>query len=157
MQPHDTPINTNRIEITGPLYLKPSAPAGDERGKPQETPSTPQKEAEKTQDGPQSPGTPSNSGGDSPPPQPSTPSPEHLRTSQSHISISGNNEQSKDLTGLPLGWTIKMSKSRQLHYYCHKATERTTWRAPNGTDKELLQAYLWAHWDDFDPVTAKEG
>lgn len=156
MQPHSASCKPDMIEVEGPPQPDSSFTPDSEQNHVNQNPKTPSEDAEKTRDASESPETPSDSTDGSPPPQPSTPSPEHLRSSQAHADAVGRNEKSKKTTGLPPGWTVRMSKSRRLHYFAHKATGRTSWRPPHGTDKEVLQTYLWTHWDDFDPVLAKK-
>lgn len=47
--------------------------------------------------------------------------------------------------GLPAGWEVKHSKSRNLPYYFHAAKQDSRWEPPQGTDSEQLKAYMAQH------------
>lgn len=48
-------------------------------------------------------------------------------------------------TGLPEGWEIRRSNSKNLPYYFHAATKDSRWEPPAGTDPEKLKQYMAAH------------
>ncbi|CCK72984.1 peptidylprolyl isomerase ESS1 KNAG_0M01310 [Huiozyma naganishii CBS 8797] len=51
-------------------------------------------------------------------------------------------------TGLPDGWTVKYSKSKKRAYFLYteaSGEHRSQWDAPEGTDREALEAYLRDH------------
>ncbi|KAF9737780.1 protein kinase ssp1 [Paraphaeosphaeria minitans] len=45
-------------------------------------------------------------------------------------------------TGLPEGWEIRHSNSKNLPYYFHPATKDSRWEPPAGTDPDRLKAYM---------------
>ncbi|KAF1965610.1 rotamase-domain-containing protein [Bimuria novae-zelandiae CBS 107.79] len=45
-------------------------------------------------------------------------------------------------TGLPEGWEIRHSNSKNLPYYFHPATKDSRWEPPAGTDPDQLKAYM---------------
>lgn len=45
-------------------------------------------------------------------------------------------------TGLPSGWEIRHSKSRNLPYYFNSSSQESCWEPPAGTDTEKLKAYM---------------
>jgi NIMA-interacting peptidyl-prolyl cis-trans isomerase 1 len=45
-------------------------------------------------------------------------------------------------SGLPEGWEIRQSKSRNLPYYFCPATTESTWEPPVGTDSVKLKAFM---------------
>jgi NIMA-interacting peptidyl-prolyl cis-trans isomerase 1 len=48
-------------------------------------------------------------------------------------------------TGLPLGWEVRHSNSRNLPYYFNPATKESRWEAPEGTDTEKLKFHMAKH------------
>ncbi|KAH3680602.1 hypothetical protein WICPIJ_008222 [Wickerhamomyces pijperi] len=48
---------------------------------------------------------------------------------------------SKSETGLPEGWSIKKSRSRNRNYYFNESTKESVWDPPAGTDLEKLAAF----------------
>lgn len=48
-------------------------------------------------------------------------------------------------TGLPSGWEIRHSRSRNLPYYFHAATSESRWEPPAGSDSDTLAAYMAVH------------
>ncbi|KAK6537522.1 protein kinase ssp1 [Orbilia ellipsospora] len=48
-------------------------------------------------------------------------------------------------TGLPAGWEIRMSNSRQLPYYFNPSTNESRWEPPADTDSKKLTAYMAAN------------
>lgn len=47
-----------------------------------------------------------------------------------------------DLTGLPLGWEVRHSRSRNLPYYFKTDTQESNWEPPQGSDTEKLKQYM---------------
>ena len=45
-------------------------------------------------------------------------------------------------TGLPDGWEVRHSNSKNLPYYFHPSTKDSRWDPPAGTDTEKLKAYM---------------
>ncbi|KAF2714785.1 rotamase-domain-containing protein [Pleomassaria siparia CBS 279.74] len=45
-------------------------------------------------------------------------------------------------TGLPEGWEVRRSNTKNLPYYFHAATKDSRWEPPAGTDPEQLKAYM---------------
>lgn len=45
-------------------------------------------------------------------------------------------------SGLPQGWEIRLSKSRNLPYYFHAESSTSAWEPPAGSDISKLKAYL---------------
>lgn len=45
-------------------------------------------------------------------------------------------------TGLPSGWEVRHSQSKNLPYYFDLSTNASRWEPPNGTDTETLKAYI---------------
>ncbi|KAI8942226.1 hypothetical protein NX059_000309 [Plenodomus lindquistii] len=52
---------------------------------------------------------------------------------------------SSEQTGLPEGWEVRRSNTKNLPYYFQAATKDSRWEPPAGTDPELLKAYMAAH------------
>ncbi|KAF2751303.1 peptidyl-prolyl cis-trans isomerase [Sporormia fimetaria CBS 119925] len=48
-------------------------------------------------------------------------------------------------TGLPEGWEVRRSNTKNLPYYFHPATKDSRWEPPAGTDPELLKKYMAEH------------
>ncbi|KAF2477425.1 rotamase-domain-containing protein [Lindgomyces ingoldianus] len=48
-------------------------------------------------------------------------------------------------TGLPGGWEVRRSNTKNLPYYFHPATKDSRWEPPTGTDPEKLKAYMASH------------
>ncbi|PWW74758.1 rotamase-domain-containing protein [Tuber magnatum] len=48
-------------------------------------------------------------------------------------------------TGLPEGWTVRFSNSKNLPYYFKETTGESQWELPFGTDGEKLKAYMANH------------
>jgi hypothetical protein len=48
-------------------------------------------------------------------------------------------------TGLPPGWEIRHSNSKNLPYYFHEAQKQSSWEPPQGTDTEKLKTYMAAN------------
>ncbi|KAH0538143.1 hypothetical protein FGG08_005251 [Glutinoglossum americanum] len=45
-------------------------------------------------------------------------------------------------TGLPPGWVVLESKSKNLPYYHNPATKESCWEPPSGTDTEKLEVHM---------------
>jgi NIMA-interacting peptidyl-prolyl cis-trans isomerase 1 len=48
-------------------------------------------------------------------------------------------------TGLPEGWEVRRSNTKNLPYYFHFQTKDSRWEPPAGTDPEKLKQYMAAH------------
>ncbi|KAL1796757.1 hypothetical protein ACET3X_005297 [Alternaria dauci] len=48
-------------------------------------------------------------------------------------------------TGLPEGWEVRRSNTKNLPYYFHAQTKDSRWEPPQGTDPDKLKAYMAAH------------
>ncbi|CCU81678.1 Peptidyl-prolyl cis-trans isomerase NIMA-interacting 1 [Blumeria hordei DH14] len=48
-------------------------------------------------------------------------------------------------TGLPVGWEVRHSNSKNLPYYFNEVQKLSRWEPPFGTDNEKLKAYIAAH------------
>ncbi|KAF2112684.1 hypothetical protein BDV96DRAFT_155681 [Lophiotrema nucula] len=49
---------------------------------------------------------------------------------------------SSDETGLPEGWQVRRSNTKNLPYYFHPDTKDSRWEPPAGTDTEKLKTYM---------------
>lgn len=47
--------------------------------------------------------------------------------------------------GLPAGWEVRHSNSKNLPYFFNAETKESRWEYPNGTDTEKLKAYMDQH------------
>ncbi|KAI9815546.1 MAG: protein kinase ssp1 [Pycnora praestabilis] len=47
--------------------------------------------------------------------------------------------------GLPPGWEVRHSNSKNLPYYFNSNTKESRWEPPTGTDTEKLKSYMAAH------------
>lgn len=56
-----------------------------------------------------------------------------------------NRRQSSEETGLPPGWEVRRSNTKNLPYYFHAATKDSRWEPPAGTDPVLLKNYMASH------------
>lgn len=45
-------------------------------------------------------------------------------------------------TGLPPGWTIRVSRTHSQEYFYNPGTKESSWEPPFGSDPDKLQAYL---------------
>lgn len=45
-------------------------------------------------------------------------------------------------TGLPEGWEVRRSNTKNLPYYFHPATKDSRWEPPTGTDPEKLKEFM---------------
>ncbi|KAH7041364.1 uncharacterized protein B0I36DRAFT_261090 [Microdochium trichocladiopsis] len=50
-----------------------------------------------------------------------------------------------DETGLPQGWEVRHSNSKNLPYYFNAADKVSRWEPPSGTDTEKLKKYMATH------------
>jgi len=50
-----------------------------------------------------------------------------------------------DDTGLPQGWEVRHSNSKNLPYYFNAADKVSRWEPPSGTDTEKLKKYMATH------------
>ena len=48
-------------------------------------------------------------------------------------------------TGLPSGWEVRHSQSKNLPYYFDSSTKASQWEPPSGTDTEALKVYMATH------------
>ncbi|CAO2651679.1 Nn.00g042490.m01.CDS01 [Neocucurbitaria sp. VM-36] len=48
-------------------------------------------------------------------------------------------------TGLPEGWEVRRSNTKNLPYYFHAQTKDSRWEPPAGTDSEMLKNYMAQH------------
>ena len=48
-------------------------------------------------------------------------------------------------TGLPPGWEVRHSNSKNLPYYFNTSTKESRWEPPSGTDPTLIKAYMATH------------
>jgi len=48
-------------------------------------------------------------------------------------------------TGLPEGWEVRRSNTKNLPYYFQAATKDSRWEPPAGTDPEKLKQYMASH------------
>ncbi|PSS28394.1 hypothetical protein M430DRAFT_39032 [Amorphotheca resinae ATCC 22711] len=48
-------------------------------------------------------------------------------------------------TGLPAGWEVRHSNSKNLPYYFNESQKQSRWEPPSGTDTEKLKAYMAEH------------
>ncbi|KAF2003143.1 peptidyl-prolyl cis-trans isomerase ssp-1 [Amniculicola lignicola CBS 123094] len=52
---------------------------------------------------------------------------------------------SSEETGLPSGWEVRRSNTKNLPYYFHPDTKDSRWEPPAGTDPERLKNYMAAN------------
>ena len=45
-------------------------------------------------------------------------------------------------TGLPAGWEIRMSNSKNLPYYFNPKSQESRWEPPDGADLDTLKVYM---------------
>ncbi|KAJ5986332.1 WW/Rsp5/WWP [Penicillium sp. IBT 35674x] len=48
-------------------------------------------------------------------------------------------------TGLPSGWEVRHSNSKNLPYYFHPSSKESRWEPPADTDTEKLKVYMAQH------------
>lgn len=53
--------------------------------------------------------------------------------------------QSSGETGLPEGWEVRRSNTKNLPYYFHASTKDSRWEPPAGTDPDKLKNYMATH------------
>jgi len=58
-----------------------------------------------------------------------------------HLADSDNKAE----TGLPAGWEVRHSNSKNLPYYFNESQKQSRWEPPSGTDTEKLKAYMAEH------------
>ncbi len=49
--------------------------------------------------------------------------------------------------GLPAGWEVRLSKSRNIPYYFNESQKTSLWEPPTGTDIEKLKKYVAENYD----------
>ncbi|KAF2875281.1 hypothetical protein BDV95DRAFT_312831 [Massariosphaeria phaeospora] len=49
------------------------------------------------------------------------------------------------ISGLPEGWEVRRSNTKNLPYYFHPETKDSRWEPPAGTDSERLKQYMAEH------------
>merc|ERR1712137_688043 len=54
-------------------------------------------------------------------------------------------EMSSAETGLPEGWEVRRSNTKNLPYYFHAQTKDSRWEPPQGTNPDKLKAYMAAN------------
>ncbi|KAH8719315.1 hypothetical protein GQ44DRAFT_712561 [Phaeosphaeriaceae sp. PMI808] len=52
---------------------------------------------------------------------------------------------SSEETGLPNGWEVRRSNTKNLPYYFHPETKDSRWEPPAGTDSDKLKKFMAAH------------
>ena len=52
---------------------------------------------------------------------------------------------SQSTSGLPEGWEVRHSNSKNLPYYFSPATKESRWDPPSGTDTDKLKSYMATH------------
>ncbi|ORY85068.1 peptidyl-prolyl cis-trans isomeras-like protein 1 [Protomyces lactucae-debilis] len=60
-------------------------------------------------------------------------------------------------SGLPEGWQVRHSKSRNLPYYFHAKTSESRWEPPAGTNTDLLAVYMASHHSGGGQAAASSG
>lgn len=48
-------------------------------------------------------------------------------------------------SGLPAGWEVRHSNSKNLPYYFNDTQKQSRWEPPSGTDTEKLKVYMAEH------------
>ena len=48
-------------------------------------------------------------------------------------------------TGLPAGWEVLLSRSKDLPYYYNAETQTSSWEPPTGSNIDLLKNYVVSH------------
>ena len=48
-------------------------------------------------------------------------------------------------SGLPTGWEVRHSNSKNLPYYFNPSTKESRWEPPSGTDPDRLKLYMGEH------------
>ncbi|KAM9911542.1 hypothetical protein OXX80_014322, partial [Metschnikowia pulcherrima] len=57
-------------------------------------------------------------------------------------------------TGLPAGWSIKLSKTHNEPYFLNAATRESSWEPPYGSDGEKVSSYIAKFKETAQPVVA---
>ncbi len=52
---------------------------------------------------------------------------------------------SSNETGLPPGWEVRHSNSKNLPYYFNSSSKESRWEPPTGTDLERIKTYMATH------------
>lgn len=55
-------------------------------------------------------------------------------------------------TGLPLGWEVRWSNSKNLPYFFNPTLKESKWEPPNGSDADALRAYIHANFQPSAPA-----
>ena len=55
-------------------------------------------------------------------------------------------------TGLPLGWEVRWSISKNLPYFFNPTLKESKWEPPNGSDADALRAYIHANFQPSAPT-----
>lgn len=53
--------------------------------------------------------------------------------------------QSSEETGLPQGWEVRRSNTKNLPYYFHPETKDSRWEPPAGTNPDKLKEFMAQH------------
>lgn len=61
-----------------------------------------------------------------------------------HFASSANSCAKAD-AGLPAGWEVRHSNSKNLPYYFNESQKQSRWEPPAGTDTEKLKTYMAEH------------
>lgn len=54
-------------------------------------------------------------------------------------------DKTKADAGLPSGWEVRHSQSKNLPYYFNESQKQSRWEPPPGTDTEKLKSYMAEH------------
>ncbi|KAF4632308.1 hypothetical protein G7Y89_g5825 [Cudoniella acicularis] len=68
--------------------------------------------------------------------------PYSLRTFPKHVFNFANNQQQQADAGLPTGWEVRHSQSKNFPYYFNESQKQSRWEPPPGTDTEKLKTYI---------------
>lgn len=61
-------------------------------------------------------------------------------------------------TGIPTGWSVRLSKTKNAPYFFNQATQEATWQPPYGSDTDKVQAYLEKYIKNGNkPLVAEDG
>jgi NIMA-interacting peptidyl-prolyl cis-trans isomerase 1 len=64
----------------------------------------------------------------------------------SYLNLTSNNaDKTKADAGLPSGWEVRHSQSKNLPYYFNESQKQSRWEPPPGTDTEKLKSYMAEH------------
>jgi NIMA-interacting peptidyl-prolyl cis-trans isomerase 1 len=61
------------------------------------------------------------------------------------LQVATHTNQSSEETGLPHGWEVRRSNTKNLPYYFHPETKDSRWEPPAGTDPDKLKEYMAQH------------